>query len=289
MNKVSETELGSSEEYQSFRSSVALRKFDLGSSANPKTWAYFDCGPRHTKKCRSPIIFIPSISGTADIYYLQALGLSTRGYRIILVQWPPYWSISAWCDGFKEFLSRLELEKVHIFGTSLGGFLAQKFTEHTNSCPRVASLMLCNSFTDASIFDFGEHSSLFWLIPYSCLKDLILYGFQTDTDDQRIHQASDFMIERLEGLSHTDLASRLFLNCLPTHVSPQKVNDIPITIIDAWDESALCHRIKEDLYKYYPEARLAHLKTGGNFPFLSRSDEVNLHIILHLRNYDNPA
>ncbi|CAB4063181.1 SPG21 [Lepeophtheirus salmonis] len=123
----------------------------------------------------------------------SALGLSARGYRIILVQWPPYWSISAWCDGFKEFLSRLELEK-------------------------------------------------------NC-----------------------------------------FLNCLPTHVSPQKVNDIPITIIDAWDESALCHRIKEDLYKYYPEARLAHLKTGGNFPFLSRSDEVNLHIILHLRNYDNPA
>ena len=42
------------------------------------------------------------------------------------------------------------------------------------------------------------------------------------------------------------------------------------------DHCALSEAVKEEMYKCYPEARRAHLKTGGNFPFLSRADEVNL-------------
>jgi maspardin len=30
------------------------------------------------------------------------------------------------------------------------------------------------------------------------------------------------------------------------------------------------------VFKCYPQAKLGHLKSGGNFPFLSRSDEFNL-------------
>lgn len=31
----------------------------------------------------------------------------------------------------------------------------------------------------------------------------------------------------------------------------------------------------------YPGARRAYLKNGGDFPFLSRPDEVNLHLQVH--------
>ena len=44
------------------------------------------------------------------------------------------------------------------------------------------------------------------------------------------------------------------------------------------DDSALSQSAKDTLYKSYPDARRAHLKSGGNFPYLSRSDEVNLYI-----------
>lgn len=36
------------------------------------------------------------------------------------------------------------------------------------------------------------------------------------------------------------------------------------------------------MYKLYPNARRAHLKTGGNFPYLCRSAEVNLYIQVSL-------
>ena len=38
--------------------------------------------------------------------------------------------------------------------------------------------------------------------------------------------------------------------------------------------------MKDDVYKCYPHAKLGHLKTGGNFPFLSRIEEVNIHILV---------
>ena len=49
----------------------------------------------------------------------------------------------------------------------------------------------------------------------------------------------------------------------------------------------LNQEVRDETYKSYPSAKLAHLKTGGNFPYLSRSDEVNLHIAIHLRNFES--
>lgn len=50
-----------------------------------------------------------------------------------------------------------------------------------------------------------------------------------------------------------------------------------------FDQSALSLEAKEEMYKLYPNARRAHLKTGGNFPYLCRSAEVNLYIQVRIR------
>jgi maspardin len=52
-----------------------------------------------------------------------------------------------------------------------------------------------------------------------------------------------------------------------------------------FDQCALSQTAREELYKLYPDAKRAHLKSGGNFPYLSRSDEVNMHLIIHLRQF----
>lgn len=73
------------------------------------------------------------------------------------------------------------------------------------------------------------------------------------------------------------------MNCAPAYVRPQDLHDLPVTIIDVWDDSALTSQVKEQVYKCYPAAKMGHLKTGGNFPFLSRSEEVNLHLLVRGR------
>ena len=59
-----------------------------------------------------------------------------------------------------------------------------------------------------------------------------------------------------------------------------------------FDESALSQLVKEELYKCYPDAKRAHLKDGGNFPYLSRSTEVDLHLQVNIllqnnKNFDH--
>lgn len=48
--------------------------------------------------------------------------------------------------------------------------------------------------------------------------------------------------------------------------------------MQVFDDCALTDAVRDETYKCYPEAKRAHLKTGGNFPFLSRSAEVNLYL-----------
>ncbi|VDI39551.1 maspardin [Mytilus galloprovincialis] len=144
-----EMTIAQSNEYQSFRSSVSQRKFVVDEDES-KEWKVYDAGPRSVK---CPLICFPPASGTADVFFRQILALTAVGYRVISVEYPTYWKIVEFCEGFRRLIDHLQLDKVHLFGASLGGFLAQKFAEYTYRSPRVASLILCNSFYDTTIFN----------------------------------------------------------------------------------------------------------------------------------------
>uniref|UniRef100_A0A8C1GFV3 SPG21 abhydrolase domain containing, maspardin n=1 Tax=Cyprinus carpio TaxID=7962 RepID=A0A8C1GFV3_CYPCA len=247
-------EIRVSPDYNWFRSTVPLKRIIVDDD-DSKVWSLYDAGP---KSIRCPIIFLPPVSGTAEVFFQQVLALSGWGYRVI---------------------------SVHLFGASLGGFLAQKFAEVTHKSPRVHSLILCNSFSDTSIFNQTWTANSFWLMPAFMLKKIVLGNFGKEPVDQKMADAIDFMVDRLESLNQSELASRLTMNCQNSYVEPHKIKDIAVTIMDVFDQSALSHEAKEEMYKLYPNARRAHLKTGGNFPYLCRSAEVNLYIQIHLRQF----
>lgn len=82
-----------------------------------KGWKIYDCGP---KKVKCPLVCLPSVSGTADVFYRQALALSAKGIRVICAEAPIYWNVRQWCEGFRKLLDHLELDRVHLLGASLG-------------------------------------------------------------------------------------------------------------------------------------------------------------------------
>lgn len=94
------------------------------------------------------------------------------------------------------------------------------------------------------------------------------------------HRAS----AQLETIPRKELAARLTLNSLNSYIEPQKLSNVPMTILTVFDECAVSAQVRDDMFKLYPHAKPAHLKTGGNFPYLSRSDEVSMHLIVHLRD-----
>lgn len=137
-----------SAKYRSFRGRVALKRLVLDEDCN-KAWSYHECGPREV---RCPMIFLPPVSGTADIFYHQLEYLADRGHRVISAEYPSYFTLQEFCDGFLRLLRYFKVKQVHLFGASLGGFLAQKFAQYNPSV--IASLFLCNAFADTSRFKF---------------------------------------------------------------------------------------------------------------------------------------
>ena len=51
-----------------------------------------------------------------------------------------------------------------------------------------------------------------------------------------------------------------------------------ISALQVYDECALSRQVQDEVYKCFPDAKRAHLKSGGNFPYLSRSAEVNMYL-----------
>ena len=77
----------------------------------------YDGGPKHIT---SPLVCLPPVSGTADIFFKQIMGLGAKGFRVLSISYPVYWNVNEWCEGFRKLLDFLQLDKVHLFGASLG-------------------------------------------------------------------------------------------------------------------------------------------------------------------------
>lgn len=274
--------MSQTEEYKGFRANIPLKRISVEEN---KTWHVYDTGAISTGS--SPLLCLPPIAGTADVFFKQILALSKRGYRVLAASWPVYWTHEAWCHGLAQLLDQLGLERVHILGAALGGFLAQKFAEVTRDCPRVASLILCNTFIDTAIFNFSDEATSIWMLPALVLRRMVLTGLHIGGgSDPGMEDAKEFIYEGLKTFEQADLASRLTLSSLPAVVASNNIHDLPVTIIDVFDDCSLTQDVRDSTYKSYPSAKLAHLKTGGNFPYLSRSEEVNLYIAIHLRNFE---
>uniref|UniRef100_A0A4W5PF48 SPG21 abhydrolase domain containing, maspardin n=1 Tax=Hucho hucho TaxID=62062 RepID=A0A4W5PF48_9TELE len=74
-------EIRISPDYNWFRSTVPLKKIIVDDD-DSKVWSLYDAGP---KSIRCPIIFLPPVSGTAEVFFQQVLALTGWGYRVISV------------------------------------------------------------------------------------------------------------------------------------------------------------------------------------------------------------
>ncbi|KAM5572755.1 hypothetical protein ABKV19_012687 [Rosa sericea] len=225
-------------DYIYFKSQVPLHKIPIGT----KQWRYYDFGP----KAVTPLICLPGTAGTADVCYKQIMALSMKGYRVISVDIPRVWNHQEWIQAFEKFLDAIDVHHIHLYGTSLGGFLAQLFAQYRPR--RVRSLILSNTFLDTRDFSAAmPWAPIVSWTPSFLLKRYVLSGIRDGPHEPFIADSVDFVVSQTN------------------------------------DYSAIPQQLKDQLSERYPEARRAQLKTGGDFPFLSRPDEVNLHLQLHLR------
>ena len=184
------------EDYIKFRALISQQKLVV--DVDNEVWTLYDAGP---KNITCPLLCLPPAIGTAETFFKQIIGLSTRGYRIITLSYPVYWAMEDFIKGLTRLIDQLGLTKVHLFGASLGGYLAQKFVEGVKHSNRVHSLFLCNSFHDTAVFRQNSLSGLYWTLPAFMLRRTLLQHLPADQLEGRVAEATDFMVERLDSLT----------------------------------------------------------------------------------------
>jgi len=207
------------------------------------------------------MIMLHGASGTAEVFYKQVLSLGPKGFRIISAQYPAYLTYTRWLRAFDKFLDAIGVDRVHIFGTALGGFLAQCYAQFKPN--RVVSLILCCTFSETQYYaESNPFVDIFQWTPDFLLKRMLLSNLPDYDVEKEIANSIDFMAEQLESVPREDLASRLTLNCTPGPLVPEDLplDDSKITIIDVLDEVVLPDKLREAVYKYYPKARQSLLK-----------------------------
>jgi maspardin len=96
----------------------------------------------------------------------------------------------------------------------------------------------------------------------------VLKNLPTEPQEPEIAASIDFMVEQLETLTGDELSSRLILNCSDNYIrsSALKFEGKAVTMIDVLDHVAVPQKLRDEMYKFFPDAKIAHLRTGGNFP-----------------------
>jgi maspardin len=111
------------------------------------------------------------------------------------------------------------------------------------------------------------------------------FDFDRVTDDMMTF-TTEYQVETIDTLPQRQLASRLSLLCCEKTINRSNIGvpDEHITLIDTFDGSIYPKVMQARLHEMYPDSRRAILKTGGTAPYLSRSDEFNIYLLVHLRN-----
>ena len=227
-----------------------------------------------------------SVLGSAECFFQQIISIAPRGYRVISVQIPAYWTVSEFCDAFHNFVDTIPHRRLHFYGAGLGGFLAMQYA--VRKPERVASLMLTHSFLDTQALKFGlpySAAMLRWLPDF-----LVRSSYRTIMPKGRVSielaNAAELAIGHTMQRSRDELASRLALSMAHSSVVNRlHIPQTAITIIDTLDRSAPAVKLTQQTTGYLPDARRAFLKSGGEFPYIAVPDEVNVHLVVHLRRH----
>lgn len=266
-------------DFAAFQSEYALHK--VLQPRSDLEWVYYQAGPTEE---REPLVLFHGTSGTAAAFFYQVQALGTKGYRVISAQYPAYNTPEEWCKGFDLFLDAMKCRAAHLLGAGLGGFLAQHFASRYPG--RVRSLLLCNSFVSTHTFasQAGSLATMLPLMPSPLLRKVLLDAFPQGAGmELSAKQAVDWVAQQVNELRGADVASRLSLNCTPCIVGPLALDQHRMTLLESNGETMVPEELRRQLRGMYPDARVAQLKSGGDFPYLSRPDEATLFVEVHMR------
>uniref|UniRef100_A0A3B0NHF3 Alpha/beta hydrolase family, putative n=1 Tax=Theileria annulata TaxID=5874 RepID=A0A3B0NHF3_THEAN len=308
------------DDYYEFKNKNPIKR--VSDPVSELYWTYYE-NYNHKKSSKADknnpsIVLLHGICGTAGCYFylfdklselvifyhisipkLLTLFIYTiflQGYRCISAQYPEYETPYEWISGFSHFLDYLNLYKPCVFGSDLGGFLLQLFVQTYPNM--LSSIILCNSYRKTDDFSFSPvlrevYGNLYMLLPHIILKNLYIEFYicpKNEDIDQRVElreqYAKEFMACELDHISASDLGSRITLQLTCDYVYNKDLNGFDqdkILLIET-NNNNIPYNLKQDIKLWYSNSKVGYLKSGGDFPYLTRPEEIAVFVQVHMNN-----
>ncbi|MDP2089862.1 MAG: alpha/beta hydrolase [Flavobacteriaceae bacterium] len=230
------------------------------------TWNYFMDG-----KGKKTILFIHGMGGTYDLWWNQ-LSYFKNDYTVISFTLPV--SVNSLEKSKKGILKILEKEGVnrfHLVGTSMGGYIAQYMVYSVPE--RIEKVVLSNTFPPNSLLK-KENAGKRKFLPF--LPEIILFKL-SEKQLKNVILPTSKNSKLLEAMllnlpfSKKQLVGRFDVVVDSFYVSPSnlKINTIPKLIIESDNDPLVPPILREEIKKLYPNAKIYTFHNEGHFPYVT--------------------
>lgn len=233
------------------------------------SWRFRDTDPNGD---RIPLVMLPGAGATGDVFYRAIEGLrDTR--RIVSVSYPALDDVDKLASGLLSALSTAGIGTFDLFGSSIGGYLAQACA--LREPKRVRRCMFANTFYDSSWLQRKVSREALLATPAeehlaNSIRQLHAAGEETPAK-------SDFkqtMLALVGPEQTADMAKCTLLAVLGAPV----LSTVPLpaeamALLDAQDDPVVDEPTREAMRERYRDSAQFRLSTGGHYPALLNPTE----------------
>lgn len=240
-------------------------------------WTFLDVGARDA--ATAPLLVLPGALGMVAGAG-AALARLAEGRRVVALAYPAVETMTALCDGVAALLDRLEIGRVDVLGSSLGGWVAQCFARRHPA--RVRRLALSHTYAlrpeDVGRLRFGTRvwtkapGWLFRALLRARLRMALRPLRRTKGEEyerwmNRVAAAPNLtpaVLARYNGWMIESLSAFRF--------APGDLPGVPVLIVDSDDDPILKPKSRAALRALYPSARVKTFAGTGHATSLVAPD-----------------
>lgn len=247
----------------------SLRTVPLKSiSINGQEWNYLTIGNGSEN-----ILFLHGMAGSYDIWWQQIQALKNN-YKVISITYPPINTLKGLGEAVIRILDAEHIERTHVIGSSLGGYVAQYLkTTYPN---RFKKAIFGNTFPPNDIYK--EKNSITATLARFLPEWLVMYAFRS-TLKEKVLPASEnsplaeaYLLEQsYGGMSKQQFLARY--QCVVDTFTPglSVISSKDILIIESDNDPLVFPELRQRMKEIYPAAEVFTFHGKGHFPYLNET------------------